>query len=140
MTPLTPGRGQPPKKLSETRSTVRVHSASYRLTASLVYCNKHTVALVNINSNIVHEQESPFDVATHANTKLKLFSCYLLPFLSALDSAAASPPPNENDYSSFGDALQLDYRERGWIDLATGRRISAVRFHDQKEQEHLWLF
>jgi hypothetical protein len=36
---------------------------------------------VNINSNIVHDQQSPFGSALpHANTKLKLLSCYLTLF------------------------------------------------------------
>jgi hypothetical protein len=43
-----------------------------------------TLALVNINSNIVHDQQSPFGLALpHANTKLKLLSCYLTPIHSA---------------------------------------------------------
>ena len=72
---------QPAKKLSETKSCVAVNPASPKLPASLVYCNKHTVALVNINSNIVHDQQSPFGLALpHANTKLKLLSCYLTLF------------------------------------------------------------
>ena len=36
---------------------------------------------MNINSNIVHDQQSPFDLALpHPNAKLKLLSCYLTHF------------------------------------------------------------
>src|SRR5947207_28152 len=83
---------QPAKKLSETKSCVAVTPASPKLPASLVYCNKHTVALVNINSNIVHDQQSPFGLALpHANAKLKLLSCYLtLEDTAAAQRSAAS--------------------------------------------------
>src|SRR5207249_1273447 len=35
------------KRLSETKSLVGINTAPVELLASLVYCNKHTVALVN---------------------------------------------------------------------------------------------
>jgi hypothetical protein len=36
---------------------------------------------VNIDSNIVHDKQSPFGLALpHANAKLKLLSCYLTRF------------------------------------------------------------
>jgi hypothetical protein len=71
--------------LSETGSLVAINAASFELLASLIYYNKHTVVLVNINSNIVHEQQSPFGLALpHANAKLKLLSCYLTPSLPGL--------------------------------------------------------
>src|SRR5262249_1813601 len=74
------------KKLSETSSLIAVNPAPPQLPASLIYCNKHTIALVDINSNIVHEQQSPFGLALpQPNTRPKLLSCYLTPaFLSPL--------------------------------------------------------
>src|SRR5439155_20777473 len=42
------------EKLSESMDAVPANAAPRQLPPSLVYCNKHTVALVNIHSNIVH--------------------------------------------------------------------------------------
>src|SRR5262249_31551102 len=68
------------KKLSETSSLIAVNPSPPQLPASLIYCNKHTIALVDINSNIVHEQQSPFGLALpQPNTRPKLLSCYLTP-------------------------------------------------------------
>src|SRR5438067_10104629 len=100
---------QPSKKLSETKSCVAVNPASPKLPASLVYCNKHTVALLNINSNIVHDQQSPFGLALpHANTKLKLLSCYL----TAL-APDASLPRESHDHCRFQRISVAIFRKEG---------------------------
>src|SRR5438067_12783231 len=65
---------QAAKKLSETKSCVAVNPASPKLPASLVYCNKHIVALVNINSNVVHENSFLSSPSLHTGP---LLSSYL---------------------------------------------------------------
>src|SRR5438552_14202452 len=46
------------KKLSETKRRVALHAGFSQLPASLIHCAKHTVLLVNVYSNVIHENSS----------------------------------------------------------------------------------
>src|SRR6266446_2856194 len=46
------------KKLSETKRRVALHAGFPQLPASLIHCAKHTILLVNVYSNVIHENSS----------------------------------------------------------------------------------
>src|SRR5438093_9890751 len=52
------GPPKPEKKLSETKRRVALHAGFSQLPASLIHCAKHTVLLVNVYSNVIHENSS----------------------------------------------------------------------------------
>ena len=70
------------KKLSEAKSRVAANAAPSQLPASLMYCNKHTIALVNVYSNVVDEQQSPFGVS-FASHQHQTQTAFMLPALFA---------------------------------------------------------
>src|SRR5207245_418195 len=67
---------QAPKKLSDTTPRIALYPGFTQLAASLVQCTKHTILLVNIYSNVVHESSSSFLALAYAE---QLLSSYLTP-------------------------------------------------------------
>src|SRR6266480_2322028 len=66
------------KKLSETKRRVALHAGFSQLPASLIHCAKHTVLLVNVYSNVIHENSSFLFLSTLCTEGLLSF--YLTPF------------------------------------------------------------
>src|SRR5206468_11482926 len=65
------------KKLSETKRRVALHAGFPQLPASLIHCAKHTVLLVNVYSNVIHENSSFLFFSTLCTKGLLSF--YLTP-------------------------------------------------------------
>src|SRR6266536_5493210 len=66
------------KKLSETAARVALYPSLSQLAASLVHGTKHTVLLVNVYSNVIHENSSFLFSSTLCTEGLLSF--YLTPF------------------------------------------------------------
>src|SRR6266542_3064002 len=61
------------KKLSETKRRVALHAGFPQLPASLIHCAKHTILLVNVYSNVIHENSSFLFFSTLCTERLLSF-------------------------------------------------------------------
>src|SRR6266496_1140806 len=76
------------KKLSETKRRVALHAGFPQLPASLIHCAKHTVLLVNVYSNVIHENSSFLFLSTLCTEGLLSF---YLTYCAHSSNAAGSP-------------------------------------------------
>src|SRR6266480_6425932 len=89
------GPPKPRKKLSETKRRVALHAGFSQLPASLIHCAKHTVLLVNVYSNVIHENSSFLFLSTLCTEGLLSF--YLTP-IDPLKPNLESNPEAANDW------------------------------------------
>src|SRR5206468_8978590 len=98
------------KKLSETKRRVALHAGFSLLPASLIHCAKHTVLLVNVYSNVIHENSSFLFFSTLRTEGLLSF--YLTPILL--------PDPYSTSLLFFSPIL---YLKLGRLDLADKEKV-----------------
>src|SRR5438105_13954843 len=87
------------EKLSETKRRVALHAGFPQLPASLIHCAKHTVILVNVYSNVIHENSSFLFSSTLCTEGLLSF--YLTPFPLPSSLSVKTGQAHSDPFSPF---------------------------------------
>src|SRR5881397_2474366 len=96
------------KKLSETKRRVALHAGFSQLPASLIHCATHTVLLVNVYSNVIHENSSFLFFSTLRTEGLLSFYLTLFCFCSHVSGLKKDLNDFTPKLGPLADSLKLD--------------------------------